>query len=84
MLCIRKKSLTACLTSNCFQSDFLRDSSSNVDTDESHLVRDQDCNEDGVVGCGCQWSWSRIRWRYAMSSSLSVIEDPPCRGVDDR
>ncbi|GFX48212.1 hypothetical protein TNCV_3931621 [Trichonephila clavipes] len=36
------------LSIHCFQSSFHRDSSSRPETDESHLVRDQDCMADGV------------------------------------
>ncbi|GFV15501.1 hypothetical protein TNCV_4835271 [Trichonephila clavipes] len=43
-LCIRKKRLTACLTS-AFPK---QDCSSKPGTDKNHLVRDQDCMVDGV------------------------------------
>ncbi|GFW36638.1 hypothetical protein TNCV_1956381 [Trichonephila clavipes] len=33
---------------HCFQSTLKHDSSSKPETDESHLVRDQDCIADGV------------------------------------
>ncbi|GFS83569.1 hypothetical protein TNCV_1657851 [Trichonephila clavipes] len=33
---------------HCLQIVFRQDSSSNPQTDESHLVRDQDCKADGV------------------------------------
>ncbi|GFX26024.1 hypothetical protein TNCV_2273651 [Trichonephila clavipes] len=43
-LFVRKKRLTACLTSALFTKRlFRRDSSSKPETDESHLVRNQDC-----------------------------------------
>ncbi|GFX51836.1 hypothetical protein TNCV_5015381 [Trichonephila clavipes] len=68
-LCIRKKHLTACLTSALLQKPFSIDSSLKPDKDESHLVRDEDCPADGAGAPNQQ-----LQYGFALPSP-SVVSD---------